>query len=97
MIFCDSSHMFTHTLAEFDSYFPLLKEGGFLMYHDALWEGNTEEKGKFQALAAINQYFPVWIVYMNFPPFRIFPHPSKGDIWGAVAIIQKTSQPPLLT
>jgi cephalosporin hydroxylase len=92
IIFCDSSHMYNHTLSEFDCYFSLVRPGGYLMYHDALWEGNTTDKGKHQALLAIDRYVPVYVVHQNFPVCRIHSHSSKGDVWGTVAIIPKPNK-----
>lgn len=89
MIFCDSSHMYAHTLAEFDLYFPLLRPGGFLMYHDCFWEGNETHKGKAQAMAEIDRIVPVYCVYMDEPIHRYLPRPEKYDVWGGVSIIMK--------
>lgn len=91
-IFCDSSHMYDHALAEFELYFPLLRPGGVLMFHDACWEGNTNDKGKAQAMAAINCFVPVWLVVMDEPLHRFLPRSSKGDTWGTVAIIRKPAE-----
>jgi SAM-dependent methyltransferase len=88
-IFCDSSHMYAHTLAEFDSYFELVRPGGFLMFHDVYWEGSETHKGKAQALAAIDRYHPVWVGFMNEPVHRFLPRSQHHDAWGGVAIIQK--------
>jgi predicted O-methyltransferase YrrM len=88
-IFCDSSHMYLHTLTEFERYWPLVRPGGLLMYHDALWEGNATDKGKYHALAQIDRFVPVYVVVEAHPVHRLLPHSSKGDVWGAVAIIPK--------
>lgn len=89
LIFCDSSHMFAHTLSEFDRYFPLLRPGGILMYHDCFFEGNDNCKGKMQAMQAIDQFIPVFCVYMNEPVHRYLPRPEKTDVWGGVSILIK--------
>jgi predicted O-methyltransferase YrrM len=88
-IFCDSSHMYNHTLAEFDLYFPLVKSGGVLMYHDCFWEGNEVDKGKCQAMEAIDRLIPVYCVYTTEPVHRFRARSEKGDVWGGVAIIIK--------
>jgi predicted O-methyltransferase YrrM len=88
-IFCDSSHMYEHTLAEFEMYWPLIRPGGFLMYHDACWEGNTMDKGKYQALAVIDREVPVWLVVQDEPVHRLLPRSRKGDFWGTIAVIPK--------
>lgn len=89
LIFCDSSHMFAHTLSEFDLYFPLLKSGGVLMYHDCFFEGNETHKGKMQAMQALDRFIPVYCVYMNEPVHRYLPRPEKTDVWGGVSILIK--------
>lgn len=89
VIFCDSSHMYEHTIAEFAMYWPLVRDGGVLMYHDAFWEGNTVDKGKYQALVAIDRFVPVWCVALDEPIHRITARSTKGDVWGGVAIIPK--------
>jgi hypothetical protein len=88
-VFCDSSHMYEHTLAEFELYFPLVRPGGFLMYHDAYWEGNETDKGKCQALAAIDRFVPVYVVFVNEPVHRFLPRSTRSDTWGSVAIVPK--------
>jgi predicted O-methyltransferase YrrM len=88
-IFCDSSHMYDHTLAEFDLYFPLVKSGGVLMYHDCFWEGNEHHKGKCQAMEAIDRLIPVYCVYTTEPVQRYRARSEKGAVWGGVAIIIK--------
>lgn len=89
-IFCDSSHLYNHTLSEFAIYFSLLRPGGVLMFHDCYWEGNDTEKGKAQALAQIDRFHPVWVAYGDEPIHRFLPLGSKGDgSWGGVAIIVK--------
>ncbi len=89
VIFCDSSHMFNHTIAEFDLYFPLVRPGGVLMYHDCFWEGNEVHKGKAQAMATIDRFVPVYCVYTDVPVHRYMPRSEKTDVWGGVSIIQK--------
>ena len=89
MIFCDSSDIYTHALSEFELYFPLLRSGGVLMYHDCFWEGNATHRGKMQAMQAIDQVVPVYCIYMDEPVHRYRPRPEKTDIWGGVSIIIK--------
>jgi predicted O-methyltransferase YrrM len=89
-IFCDSSHMYEHALAEFELYLPLLRSGGVLLFHDCFWEGNEMGKGKCQAMQAIDRFTPVYTVLEREPVHRFIPHPSKGDVWGGVSIIIKS-------
>jgi hypothetical protein len=88
-IFCDSSHMYEHTLVEFEHYWPLVRPGGVLMYHDATWEGNATDKGKLQALQQIDRFMPVFVVALDEPVHRIIPRSTKADTWGTVALIPK--------
>jgi len=89
VIFCDSSHMFNHTMSEFELYYPLIREGGVLMFHDCFWEGNEHHKGKAQAMLAIDRFTPVYCVYMDQPVHRFVPRSEKTDVWGGLAIIPK--------
>jgi predicted O-methyltransferase YrrM len=88
-IFCDSSHMYNHTLAEFELYFPMLKSGGVLMYHDCFWQGTPQHKGKSQAMEAIDRVVPVYCVYTTEPLHRYRPRSENTDVWGGVSIIIK--------
>ncbi len=90
-IFCDSSHMYDHTLSEFDAYFGLLRPGGVLMYHDCFWEGTPEHKGKAQALQQIDRIIPVYCVYMDEAVHRYRPRSENSDVWGGVAIAVKST------
>lgn len=89
VVFCDSSHMYDHSLAEFDLYFPLLRPGGYLMFHDAFWEGNSRHKGKAQAMQQLDRMLPVYCVFMNEPIHRFLPRAEKTDVWGGISIIMK--------
>jgi predicted O-methyltransferase YrrM len=39
IVFIDSSHEYGHTLAELESWFPLLRPGGVALLHDTEWSG----------------------------------------------------------
>jgi hypothetical protein len=86
-IFLDSSHMYDHFMSEVDLYLPLLRPGGFLMAHDALWEGADFGKGKAQAMLMIDRVLPVYSVVMNLPVHRYMLWGTNKDMWGSVAII----------
>ena len=87
LIFLDLSHMYDHFLQEVELYLPLVKSGGLLMFHDALWEGNQHGKGKAQAALAIDRFLPVYCVVMNLPVHRIMLRETKADTWGTVGVI----------
>ena len=86
-IFCDSSHLFDHALREFEPPFPLLRQGGVLMYHDCFWEGDDSHKGKAQAMQALDRFVPVYAVFMSEPVHRYLPRSNKTDVWGGISII----------
>ena len=86
LIFLDSSHMYDHFLQEVELYLPLVKRGGLLIFHDALWEGNQHGKGK---ALAIDRFLPVYCVVMNLPVHRIMLRETKADTWGTVGVIVK--------
>lgn len=90
VIFLDSSHMYSHFMAEIDIYWRRLRPSGVLLVHDVFWEGNDHEKGKAQALEQIDKHVPVWTISMNEPVRRFFLRPFKQkSLWGGVGIIFK--------
>lgn len=94
VIFLDSSHLYSHFMAEIDIYWGLLRPGGVMLVHDVYWEGNELEKGKAQAFDQIDKHIPVWVVYMNEKIGRFFrPHWKATPVWGGVGIIVKPEIP----
>jgi len=87
LIFCDSSHLYEHTLGEYALYKRLLREDGFLFFHDVFWEGNAQDKGKAQAIALIDRFDPVYAIFMTDPVHRWIPLSGKGDSWGGLGIL----------
>lgn len=87
--FLDSNHMYYYFLEEFVIYWELVKPGGFIFVHDAVWEGTETKRGKNQALLELDRWLNVWLVYMNAPITRIMSLEDKSGGWGGLAIIQK--------
>lgn len=89
IIFIDSNHMYFHFLNEFDIFMEILRPGGFLLVHDVLWEGTSEQKGKALACELIDRHMPVYLVNRNFPVTRYFRMQKNSPTWGGVGIIRK--------
>jgi cephalosporin hydroxylase len=94
IIFCDSHYTFSHTITEFALYYPLVKQGGFLLFHDAQWPGDpTKEgeeglKGKGLAIEQIDRFYPTWMtVGPEIPLHRAMPIANREGHWGTLAII----------
>ena len=94
VIFCDSHYTYEHTLIEFGLYYPLVREGGFLLFHDAQWPGEStspheeeRKKGKGLAIEQLDRFYPAWmIVGPQMPPHRPLPPVDRKGHWGTVAI-----------
>jgi cephalosporin hydroxylase len=91
--FCDSHYTYTHTLAEFSIYYPLLRQGGFLLFHDAMWpgrpgaSGEEGKKGKGLAVQQLDRFHPAWMVVgPDTPLFRSLPPAEAEGFWGTLAI-----------
>jgi predicted O-methyltransferase YrrM len=91
IVFCDTLHEYQHTLAEFDAYFPLVKPGGFLIFHDCYFEGSVPRKGKSQALSHLDRLVTVYAVFAEEPTHRHLPRETNDDVWGGCGIILKDS------
>ena len=79
--------LYEHTLGEYTLYKRLLREDGFLFFHDVFWEGNPHDKGKAQAIALIDRFDPVYSIFMTDPVHRWIPRSGKGDCGGGLGII----------
>lgn len=97
LIFCDSHYTYDHTIKEFGLYFPLVKNGGFLFFHDAQWSGDPNgnwpeerKRGKGYAVAEIDQQYPAYAVFGPDTPLYRFRMPtSYPTYWGTLAIFPK--------
>ncbi len=93
VIFCDSHYTYQHTMTEFTLYHPLLRSGGFLLFHDAEWpgdpsaQGEVGEKGKGLAIQQLDRFYPAWMVSgEDTPLYRPLPIPGKTGHWATLAI-----------
>ncbi len=97
LIFCDSHYTYEHTMTEFSLYFPLVKFGGNLFFHDSVWSGdvNSEwpemrKRGKGFAIADIDRFYPAYLVTNEADPVRRFVMPPLDvTFWGTVTIFPK--------
>lgn len=89
IIFCDSLHLYQHTLHEFSAYYPLIKSGGLLSFHDCYFEGTSDQKGKALALQVIAQRVPVYSIFANEPVHRHLLRETNAYVWGGCAVICK--------
>ena len=93
VIFCDSHYTYEHTLTEFSLYYPLVRSGGFLMFHDAQWPGDPKQagefgkKGKGLAIEQLDRFYPAWMVVgPDTPLHRPLPPANWDGHWGTLAI-----------
>lgn len=93
IIFCDSFYTYAHTIHEFSLYFPLVRHGGHLLFHDAQWRGNPSlagsegEKGKALAIEQLDRFYPAYMVVGSDTPLhRPLPTPHRGGNWGSLAV-----------
>ena len=90
VIFCDTLHTFQHTLSEFDAYYPILADGGVIIFHDCYFENNgSEPKGKSIGLAQVDRMVPVYAVFADEPTHRHLPRETNKPVWGGSAVIIK--------
>ncbi len=92
-IFCDSHYTYAHTLTEFTLYRPLVRRGGFLLFHDSRWPGDPTrsgeegKKGKGLAIEQLDRFYPAWIVSgPDRPLYRPIPDVGREGYWGTLAV-----------
>lgn len=101
VIFCDSHYTYEHTLTEFGLYFPLVRPGGYLFFHDVMWRGDPNENpnsevyklGKALAVQQLDRFHPVYIVEDNAPAYRYAPPSLRRHYWGGLGIIPSEPLP----
>jgi hypothetical protein len=84
-------------MTEFALYFPLVKSGGFLFFHDAQWTGDSNSPweemrkvGKGFAVADLNRFYPAYaVVGPDQPVYRFTMPPVKVSFWGTLAVFPK--------
>ncbi|RTL60503.1 MAG: class I SAM-dependent methyltransferase [Hyphomicrobiales bacterium] len=93
LIFCDSHYTYEHTISEFALYRPLVRSGGYLLFHDAQWPGRMDakgeeaKKGKGYAILELDRFYPAWMVVgPDTPLHRPLPTSSWEGHWGTLAV-----------
>lgn len=94
VIVIDSSHQYQHTLREFDLWFPVLEEGGFIFLHDS---GEFAKAFDSTKNGGVNKAIEEWLPgnplarSINIsPPAHTYDNPIYKDPCG-IGIIQKGS------
>jgi cephalosporin hydroxylase len=97
LIFCDSHYTYAHTMTEFALYFPLVRSGGNLLFHDAQWPGDAASEweemrkpGKGLAVVALDRHYPAYAVFGPDRPLYRFSLIPEARHWGTLAIFPKT-------
>ena len=87
LIFCDTLHEYQHTMSEFDAYYPLVRPGGHLFFHDCYFSGSAAIKGKEQGLGQIDRLTPVYSIFADEPTHRFLPRETNDAVWGGCGIV----------
>lgn len=91
VIFCNSFLTYQATLSEFDLYYDLLALGGFMIFHDCYYENLAgAQKGKAQALAQLDRFHPIYVVFADEPTHRFLPRENNTAVWGGCGVIVKS-------
>jgi Methyltransferase domain len=85
-VFIDGGHDAQVAMADFANYVKYVREGGFVLFHDSLWEGTEQVKGVADALEAIDKLYPIYIIRGNNPPYRFIRNLNRTPQWGVVGI-----------
>ncbi len=88
-VFIDGDHTAFGVMCDYVNFSPLVRRGGFVMFHDALWEGNERYKGSSAALEQIDRFDPVYLVTARGPLCRYLPPLFRDTVWGSVAVCPK--------
>jgi hypothetical protein len=65
---------------------------GLLLFHDALWTGNTSYAGGAEFLASLSALDPLYIIDGSRPIHRYLPACVRAEIWGTVALLRAADQ-----
>jgi hypothetical protein len=91
-VFIDGDHTAPAVLCDYTNCEALVQDGGVMLMHDSVWEGDADYKGVADALAEINAIDPVYLVDGNNPPLRFMRPPWRGSLWGVVGIVLASEQ-----
>jgi predicted O-methyltransferase YrrM len=89
-VFIDADHCAHSVFADYAAYAPLVRPGGWVLFHDVYWNGDETTFGTATALAQIDRFSPIHVVFGNDPVHRFLPWLGRQDtIWGGVGILRR--------
>ena len=88
-IFIDASHAAEAVITDYSLYSPLVRPGGLVLFHDALWTGDDIYLGVAQALEIIDRITPVYLLSGDRPVHRFVRPLRHGTLWGGFGVIAK--------
>lgn len=89
-VFIDANHCADYAFADYAAYAPLVRPGGWVLFHDVYWAGDDTTFGSAMAVEQIDRLTPVHVVFGNDPVHRFLPWLGKQDtIWGGVGIVRR--------
>jgi len=80
--------MATYVFQDFACYEHLIKDDGYIFFHDCHWEGSNDGKGVASAIQEIARFIPVYQVVHLSPISHYYRRFSKETFWGGIAIIR---------
>lgn len=86
-LFIDGGHDAQCVMSDYAMYSELVREDGVILFHDALWDGNTQYKGVRHALECIDKLDPLFTVIAEEPVHRYMPAMFVAEVWGCVGIL----------
>jgi predicted O-methyltransferase YrrM len=81
-VFIDGNHIGSAVMSDYANFGGMVASGGIVMFHDSLWEGDTQFKGVADALAEIDKVDPIYLVPGEGPCHRFMRTMSREAQWG---------------
>lgn len=88
-VFIDGDHTAYGAMCDYVNYGSLVRSGGLVLFHDAVWEGNAQYKGVAHALREIDRLEPIYLIPGFGPCYRFMPTLFRDQQWGVVACNRK--------
>lgn len=88
-VFIDGDHTAYGAMSDYVNYGELVTAGGFVLFHDSLWEGDGKYKGVADALSEIDRLEPIYLVTGNGPIYRFMRPMFRDPLWGIVGVLRK--------
>jgi Methyltransferase domain len=85
-VFIDGNHTAHAVLCDYVNYGEMIKPGGFVLFHDSLWEGDDTFKGSGDAIAEIDKLDPIYLVPGEGPCYRFMRPLWRDSVWGVVGV-----------